>query len=176
MQSGGINMPKPNSRKTYKYNDPKRPFTKLTWQLVATMIAEDRATPAEIASLFNRDINHVASNLKEAHVSGQLESIMRNLPQGIPEQSYRNLASRVLADTYKDATNLKQIEKGTAKPCRASIETATKIKNFIDSGWAETLCTTANIDLTAYKNSIEQELKEFWMSVDSPLVWKNHEK
>ncbi len=165
-------MPKVDPKKTYRHNDPFRPFTELTWQLVASMISEDKATPAEIASLFNRDVNNVICNIQEAHASGRLARIVRNLPQDIPEQSYRDLASRILGDAHRDAMKMKQRPKNTVKACRTAVRTVTDIGKFIKTGWAETLCTTANIDPEAYRNSIERRLNEFWAGVNCPLARK----
>ncbi len=166
-------MPKAVSNRTYKYNDPFRPFTQLTWQLVASMISEDEATPEQIADLFNRDVGDVLSNLQKAYVSGRLAQIVRDLPQNTPEQSYRNLASRILADTYKDAERIKKASPKTAKANQEAEETAADIEEFIGSGWAETLCTTANIDASAYKNSVLRELHEFWQKAGRTLPKPN---
>ncbi len=165
-------MPEVDSVKTYKHNDPLRPFTELTWQLVASMIAEDSATPAEIASLFNRDPNDVMSKIKDARESGYLARIIDNLPQDVPEQAYRDLASRILWDAHKDTVKMTDRSKKTVKTCRKAIKVIMGVTKFVNTGWAETLCRTANIDPEAYREVMENELQQFWASVSCPLARK----
>lgn len=63
-------MSKTVPEKPYKHNDPFRPFTELTWQLVASMLYEDEATPEQIASLFNRDVDDVTAKIQELMLQG----------------------------------------------------------------------------------------------------------
>lgn len=165
-------MPKNVPDKQFKHNDPFRPFTELTWQLVASMLYQDKATPERIASLFNRDVNHVTNKIQEARASGRLQKIIRSLPDDIPEQSYREFAARILADTYKDAMKVNKKRKQTVKACKTAVRIATEIGNFISSDWAETLCTTANVDFEAYRDTVERQLDKFWDGVNCPLAQK----
>jgi hypothetical protein len=163
-------MSKTVPEKSYKHNDPFRPFTELTWQLVASMLYEHEATPAEIASLFNRDVNDVTEKIQKAYASGHLQKVIRSLPDDIPEQIYRDLAARILSDTYKDAKKIIKKRKKTVKACRAAVRAVLDIKRFVNSDWADTLCTTANVDFETYRDIIERELDKFWAGVNCPLA------
>jgi len=165
-------MSKTVPEKPYKHNDPFRPFTELTWQLVASMLYEDEATPEQIASLFNRDVDDVTAKIQEAYASGHLQKVILGLPDDIPEQSYREFAARILSDTYKDAKKVSKRRKKTVKACRSAVKTAMDIKHFVNSDWADTLCATANVDPEAFRETVERELSKFWTHLDCPLAKK----
>ncbi|NLC15813.1 MAG: hypothetical protein GX784_05730 [Firmicutes bacterium] len=158
--------------KPYQHNVPFRPFTELTWQLVASMLYKGEATPEEIASLLNRDVDDLMRRVQEAYDSGHLQKVIRSLPDDVPEQNYREFAARMLADTYKGAIRTNKKRKQTVKACAAAVKTAKEKKNFIDSDWAEVLCATANIDYQAYREKIEGQLSKFWQHADCPLARK----
>ena len=59
--------------------DPRRPFTDLTWTLVAIMLDEERHTWREIAGELHRDPEDLAAKLREDIKRGVLDAERRRL-------------------------------------------------------------------------------------------------